>query len=101
MLNVGGNRIGTEEIENVLLQERVTTYRRVMSHALSTGVDFGESAHSCSRPLRFRMQESATVANCAVVGMSDDVLGSVPVAFVVLQARDARLPAFGPVGPSS
>jgi 3-oxoacyl-(acyl-carrier-protein) synthase/acyl carrier protein len=60
VINVGGNRIGTEEIESALLADL-------------------ERADS---PLR----------NCVVVGMADEVLGSVPVAFVVLQ-RTASLGA--------
>ena len=53
VINVGGNRIGTEEIESALLVDTERT----------------------GSPLR----------NCAVVGMPDEVLGTVPVAFVVLQ----------------
>lgn len=60
VINVGGHRIGTEEIESVLLLD---------------------SEHARS-PLR----------NCVVVGMPDRVLGTVPVAFVVLQP-DATLSA--------
>ena len=54
VINVGGNRIGTEEIESALLVDTERT----------------------GSPLR----------NCAVVGMPDEVLGTVPVAFLVLQA---------------
>ena len=53
VMNVGGNRIGTEEIESALLVDT----QRVDS------------------PLR----------NVVVVGTPDEVLGTVPVAFVVLQ----------------
>ena len=53
VINVGGNRIGTEEIESALL---VDTERA-----------------------------GSSLRNCAVVGMPDEVLGTVPVAFLVLQ----------------
>lgn len=53
VINVGGNRIGTEEIESALL---VDTKRA-----------------------------DSSLRNCAVVGMPDRVLGTVPVAFLVLQ----------------
>ena len=53
VINVGGNRIGTEEIESALLADT-------------------------TRP------EGSPLRNCAVVGMPDEVRGTVPVAFVVL-----------------
>jgi hypothetical protein len=68
VINVAGNRIGTEEIENLLLLDR-------------------ESPGS-------------PVLNCAVVGMNDPLLGTVPAAFLILrpgttlqQGDEARLRA--------
>eukprot|EP00964_Phaeocystis_antarctica_P010108 scaffold5531_cov79-Phaeocystis_antarctica.AAC.3 len=68
VINVAGNRIGTEEIENLLLLDR-------------------ESPGS-------------PVLNCAVVGMDDPLLGTVPAAFLILrpgatlqQSDEARLRA--------
>ena len=60
VINVGGNRIGTEEIEAALL---IDTQR-----------------------------EGSPLRNCVVVGMNDDVLGTVPVAFLVLQPGAAFKP---------
>ena len=51
-MNVGGNRIGTEEIESAILLDRT--------------------------------RERSPLRNCAVVGMFDRVLGTVPCAFLVL-----------------
>ena len=58
VINVGGNRIGTEEIENLLLLDR--------EHA------------------------GSPVLNCAVVGMDEPLLGTAPVAFLILRP-DATL----------
>lgn len=58
---MGGNRIGTEEIESALL---------------------ADTEHEGS-PLR----------NCVVVGMPDELLGTVPIAFIVLQPGKS----FGPL----
>ena len=60
VINVGGNRIGTEEIESALLQDREA--------------------------------EGSPLLNCAVVGMDDPMLGTVPCAFVVLQPGAALMP---------
>ena len=54
MINVGGNRIGTEEIESALLADT-------------------------------ERAEGSPLQNCAVVGMPDEILGTVPVAFIVPQ----------------
>jgi acrylyl-CoA reductase (NADPH)/3-hydroxypropionyl-CoA dehydratase/3-hydroxypropionyl-CoA synthetase len=51
VINVAGNRIGTEEIETAILLD----------------------ADSPDSPVR----------NCAVVGMSDELYGTTPVAFLV------------------
>ena len=61
VINVGGNRIGTEEIESALL------------------VDAG--------------REGSPLRNCVVVGMPDELLGTVPVAFLVLQPGSTFLEA--------
>ena len=53
VMNVGGNRIGTEEIESAILLDRT--------------------------------REGSPLRNCAVVGMADHVLGTVPCAFLVLE----------------
>jgi acyl-coenzyme A synthetase/AMP-(fatty) acid ligase len=53
VMNVGGNRIGTEEIESALLADT--------------------------------QRDDSPLRNCVVVGIPDEVLGTVPVAFVVLQ----------------
>ena len=57
MINVGGHRIGTAEIEACLLLDR-------------------EGSRDLPSPLR----------NVAVVGMADSLLGTVPCAFVVVDA---------------
>ena len=68
VINVGGNRIGTEEIESALLADTE--------------------------------REDSTLRKCAVVGMPDETLGTVPVAFIVLlpsvsftAADEGRCPA--------
>ena len=53
VMNVGGNRIGTEEIESAILLDRE--------------------------------YEGSPLITCAVVGMADAVLGTVPCAFLVLR----------------
>ena len=53
VINVGGNRIGTEEIESALLLDT--------------------------------KRAGSSLLNCAVVGMPDEVLGTVPAAFLVLE----------------
>jgi 3-oxoacyl-(acyl-carrier-protein) synthase/acyl carrier protein len=60
-MNVGGNRIGTEEIESAILLDRTL--------------------------------EHSPLLNCAVVGMEDAVLGTVPCAFIVLKQGVALLAA--------
>ena len=104
VINVGGNRISTEEIENALLRDREqpdspvrAAYRAqpalvtlngmctVYTHAsctISSAHNFAVATlrllpdHACRLAL-------AQVMNCVVVGMPDAVLGSSPCAFVV------------------
>jgi hypothetical protein len=61
VMNVGGNRVGTAEIESAILLDRSET--------------------------------ESPLLNCAVAGMDDTVLGSVPCAFLVLQPQYTELPA--------